>query len=177
MSLADDFKAFAEKLFGRSERSEPAPGENKAVPYTPYPVEDPSVLFGLRDVALLSQPGLHGISSVAVRENGCIELFAGKSCGMRIDPNGKITLIADKMVLAASSLDIATSPEGITWNGEIPFQKPALQGVTATGTPVTVFAYSPNDPLDRPAKGILTMAPSSRLLKSVEEWFAEVIGP
>jgi len=175
VGFADEFKAYAKELLGREEDKKPAPGENRAVPYPRYPVEDEDTLFGPYDAALVSRPGLHGISSVAVRENGCIELFAGKACGIRIDPSGKIVLIADKMVLAASSLDLATSPEGITWNGEAPFQKPTLQGVTAAGVPVTVFAHSPNEPPSKFAKGILVMSPFKGFFKTVEEWFAEVL--
>lgn len=176
MSFSDEFKAFYEELFSQGEGREPEPGENKAVPYEPYPVEDEGALFGLRDVALVGEPGKFGISSVAVRENGCIELFAGKSCGIRIDPNGRIVLLADEIVLAASSLDISTSPEGITWNGEVPFQKTMLRGFTDAGVPVTVFAHSLNEPLTKIAKGIVVMGAANKIAKSVEEWFAEVLG-
>src|SRR5690606_24271540 len=109
MAFADEFRAFAKEMLGPERQDGPAPGENKAVPYKAYPVTDPESLFRLWAVALQGRPGLHGVSSVAVRENGCIELFAGKSCGIRIDPNGKTTVIADKLVLASSALEIATS--------------------------------------------------------------------
>lgn len=176
MGFADEFKAYVKELLGREEDKKPAPGENRAVPYPRHPVEDEDALFGPYDAALVSRPGLHGISSVAVRENGCIELFAGKSCGIRIDPNGRIVLLADEIVLAASSLDISTSPEGITWNGEVPFQKTMLRGFTDAGVPVTVFAHSLNEPLTKIAKGIVVMGAANKIAKSVEEWFAEVLG-
>lgn len=153
----------------------PRPGESIPTPMEKPPVEDEDALFGLRDAVLISSKGFHGRSSVAMRENGCIELFAGRAAGIRIDPNGKIVLIADKMVLAATTLEIATAPDGIVWNGEVPFQKPSLQGTTATGIPVTVFAHSPSDPMGRPAKGILAVAPSANPVKSVEQWLAEVL--
>lgn len=89
------------------------------------------------DRALIGQSIDGSASSVAVREEGTIELFTGNGIGIRIHPQlESITLFAPRMQIYADELDIQTRPLGFRWN-QFPLNlKPWFTGASPAG-PVT----------------------------------------
>jgi len=67
-----------------------------------------------------NEPGIvHPItkSSVKLRDDGCIDLFAGQGLGIRIDPNaGSVNVFADKFNVWSSTTSIHTNDNDFMWN-------------------------------------------------------------
>lgn len=56
-------------------------------------------------------------AGLTVRDDGCIDIFADESTGIRIDPNTQsITLIADNINSISKVFNLRTKPDGFRWN-------------------------------------------------------------
>lgn len=105
-------------------------------------IEEPAIInSNIKDI--------NGYSpTVICRENGCIELFAKRGLGIRIDPNlNSIELIADNIKLHSNVTDLYSSPfMGIRWNKQPLNLQSQLYGMSPSGpvtvTPGTLIPYN-----------------------------------
>lgn len=85
---------------------------------------------------------------VVCKENGCIELFAKKGLGIRIDPrHDSIELIADNLKLRSNIIDLySNSFMGVRWNKQPLNLQKQLYGMSLSGavtiTPGTLIPYN-----------------------------------
>lgn len=173
MSWRMQWQQFKQRMGMASEDDTKRPGEGRP-PYSPYPLpkpEDEDMVIGDDDVGLVrNPPHLPGLSGVMVRGNGAIELFAGPDAGIRIDPNGAITIIGKRINLFSSGeLHLKTAQHGLVWNDVVPFYKRMLHGTTATAMPVTVFPHAPQET----ALGLLSGNIATSILVAKEKSLAD----
>jgi hypothetical protein len=56
-------------------------------------------------------------ASIKLRDDGCIDIFAGDNVGIRLDPNaGSVNIFGDKVNLWTSSTSIHTEENSLMWN-------------------------------------------------------------
>lgn len=67
-----------------------------------------------------TEPGIshpNTSASVKLRDDGCVDIFAGDNVGIRLDPNaGSVNIFGDKVNLWSSTTSIHTEENSFMWN-------------------------------------------------------------
>lgn len=143
--------------------------------------EDPSQIAARHRVGGQSDVGLvqyapsgltdQVLSSVMIRGNGDIELFAEDRVGIIIDRQTRaVSIFGDALNLYGSSINLYSNPDGLRWNKYVMNLKPVLYGVTSIGqTVISEGTILPNNTTtEDTSQSIGVLSPESIIL-SVKE--------
>lgn len=93
--------------------------------------------FITQDEIAIKHPDLDSI--VKINDDGCIDIFASSTLGIRLDPtNNSINFFGDNINLFSKKLSVTTNPDGFVWNNnyfnaEVYYQSDTEKDQYATG--------------------------------------------